>query len=216
MALRVEEWMLADNRILETGFSFADAVPEPPERRCDERFITILRVGVLIVDGRRELCLMRNISAGGLMAHVYSLVEEGQRVTVELKSNQAIGGTIAWVRGANAGIAFDDSVDIAALLANPAVLDNGWRPRLPRIEVVRWGTLRSGASTWRVQSRDISQGGIKIDTDQSLEPGEEVVLTLDHFRPLPGTVRWQDGRACGLAFNALIPFDELIAWLKRR
>ena len=28
MALRVEEWMLADNRILETGFSFADAVPE--------------------------------------------------------------------------------------------------------------------------------------------------------------------------------------------
>ena len=148
MALRVEEWMLADNRILETGFSFADAVPEPPERRCDERFITILRVGVLIVDGRRELCLMRNISAGGLMAHVYSLVEEGQRVTVELKSNQAIGGTIAWVRGANAGIAFDDNVDIAALLANPAVLDNGWRPRLPRIEVVRWGTLRSGARTW--------------------------------------------------------------------
>ena len=207
--------MLADNRILETGFSFADAVPEPPERRCDERFITILRVGVLIVDGRRELCLMRNISAGGLMAHVYSLVEEGQRVTVELKSNQAIGGTIAWVRGANAGIAFDDSVDIAALLANPAVLDNGWRPRLPRIEVVRWGTLRSGARTWRVQSRDISQGGIKIDTDQSFEPGEEVVLTLDHFRPLPGTVRWQNGRDCGLAFNEPIPFDELIAWLKR-
>ena len=187
--------MFADNRILETGFSFAEAVPEPPERRCDERFITILRVGVLIVDGRRELCLMRNISAGGLMAHVYSLVEEGQRVTVELKSNQAIGGTIAWVRGANAGIAFDESVDIAALLANPAVLDNGWRPRLPRIEVMRWGTLRAGARTWRVQSRDISQGGIKIDTDQSFEPGEEIVLTLDHFRPVPGTVRWQ-GR-CG-------------------
>lgn len=208
--------MLADNRILETGFSFADAVPEPPERRGDERFITILRVGVLIVDGRRELCLMRNISAGGLMAHVYSPVGEGQRITVELKSNQAIGGTVAWVRGANAGIAFDESVDIAALLANPAVLDNGWRPRLPRIEVVRWGTLRSGARTWRVQSRDISQGGIKVDTDRAFQPAEEVVLTLDHFRPLPGTVRWQNGRDCGIAFNEPIPFDELIAWLKRR
>ena len=208
--------MLADNRIVETGFSFADAVPAPPERRRQERYITILRVGTLIIDGRRELCLMRNISAGGLMAHVYSPVEEGQRVTVELKSNHAIGGSIVWVRGANAGIGFDENVDIAALLANPAVLDNGWRPRLPRIEVVRWGTLRAGARTWRVQTRDISQGGVKIDTDQAFEPGEEIVLTLDHFRPLPGTVRWQNERACGIAFNELIPFDELIAWLKRR
>lgn len=208
--------MLADNQIMETGFSFADTVPGPSERRREERYITILRVGTLIIDGRRELCLMRNISAGGLMAHVYSPVKEGQRVTVELKSNQAIGGTIVWVRGANAGIGFDESVDIAALLANPAVLDNGWRPRLPRVEVARWGTLRAGARTWRVQTRDISQGGVKIVVEQAFELDEEVVLTLDHFRPLPGTVRWQNEGACGLAFNQLIPFEELIAWLKRR
>ena len=86
--------MLAENPILETSFSFSDQVPPPPERREGERYVTILRVGVLIVDGQRELCLIRNISAGGLMAHVYSPVQPGQRVVVELKTSQQIEGFV--------------------------------------------------------------------------------------------------------------------------
>ncbi len=207
--------MFAESQIEETRFSFSDLVPAPPERRHEDRFVTILRVGVLVIDGRRELCLIRNISAGGLMAHVYSAVRLGQRVTVELKSNQGIEGEVAWIEGANAGISFDTPVDIAGLLANPAVLDNGWRPRTPRIEIDRLATLRAGARTYWVQACDISQGGTKVVTDQPLEIGSEVVLTLENFRPLVGTVRWQNGRACGIAFHNLIPFEELIAWLKR-
>ena len=207
--------MLAENQILETSFSFSDQVPAPPERRDGERYVTILRVGVLVIDGRRELCLIRNISAGGLMAHVYSPVQPGQSVTVELKSNQQIEGKVEWVRDADAGIAFDIKVDVSQLLSNPQVLDNGWRPRLPRVEIDRLATVRVGARTYWVHTRDVSQGGIKIDTDQPLDVGTEVVITLENFRPLAGTVRWQKGRACGIAFNDVLPFEELIAWLKR-
>ena len=207
--------MLAENQILETSFSFSDQVPAPPERRDGERYVTILRVGVLVIDGRRELCLIRNISAGGLMAHVYSPVQPGQSVTVELKSNQQIEGKVEWVRDADAGIAFDIKVDVSQLLSNPQVLDNGWRPRLPRVEIDRLATVRVGARTYWVHTRDVSQGGVKIDTDQPLEVGTEVVITLEKFRPLAGTVRWQKGRACGISFNDLLPFEELIGWLKR-
>lgn len=207
--------MLAENQILETSFSFSDQVPAPPERRDNERYVTILRVGVLVIDGRRELCLIRNVSAGGLMAHVYSPVRPGQRVVVELKSNQQIEGEVEWVRGADAGIAFDVKVDISQLLANPAVLENGWRPRLPRVEIDRLATLRAGARTYWVHTRDVSQGGVKIETDQPLDTGTEVVITLQNLRPLAATVRWQKGRLCGIAFNDLVPFEELIAWLKR-
>ena len=207
--------MLAENQILETSFSFSDQVPAPPERREGERCVTILRVGVLVIDGRRELCLIRNISAGGLMAHVYSPVQPGQCVTVELKSNQQIEGKVEWVRDADAGIAFDTKVDVSQLLSNPQVLDNGWRPRLPRVEIDRLATVRVGARTYWVHTRDVSQGGIKIDTDQPLDVGTEVVITLENFRPLAGTVRWQRGRGCGISFNDLLPFEELIAWLKR-
>ena len=207
--------MLAEDRILETSFSFSDQVPAPPERRQDERFVTILRVGVLVIDGRRELCLIRNVSVGGLLAHVYSPVKPGQRVSVELKTNQHVEGEIAWVQGADAGIAFDAPVDITQLLTNPGKLDNGWQPRLPRVEIDRLATVRAGARTYWVHTRDVSQGGVKLDTDEPIEAGTPVVVTLEHFRPLQGTVRWQNGRACGVAFNSLIPFGELIEWLKR-
>ena len=206
--------MLTENHVFETGFSLSEQVPTPPERRHQERKVTILRVGTIVIDGRRELCLIRNISAGGLMAHVYSPVRPEQRVTVELKSNQPIEGSINWVEGANAGIAFDTPVDITELLSTPQVLENGWRPRAPRVEIDRMATLRVGARTFWVHTRDVSQGGVKIETDQTFEVDTAVVVTLEHFRPLSGTVRWQKDRACGIAFNALIPFDQLIDWLK--
>ena len=210
--------MFAQGQVEETSFSFSERVPLPPDRRKDDRsdkILKILRVGVLVIDGRRELCLIRNISAGGLMAHVYSSVAPEQRVQIEIRSNEHIDGRVAWVKEANCGIAFDRPVDIGDLLANPTVKDNGWRSRPPRIEIDRMATLRAGAKTHWVHCHDVSQGGCKVETDQPLEPGTEVVVTLDGFRPLAGIVRWNNATHCGVAFNALIPLAELIDWLKR-
>jgi hypothetical protein len=206
--------MLAEERAVETGFSFSNAVPLPPERRGDERLIKILRVGTLIIDGRRELCLIRNISAGGVMAHVYSKLSPGQPVTIELKATQPVGGHVVWMREANAGIQFDTPMDVAELLANPAVLDNGWRPRTPRVEIDRMATLRAGARTYWVHARDISQSGVKVECDHPPAADTEIVIALDGLRPLAGIVRWSSETACGVAFNQLIPFGELIEWLK--
>jgi hypothetical protein len=207
--------MYIGDRVVETGFSFSSEVPAPPERRGAERHIKILRVGTLVVDGRRELCLIRNVSAGGLMAHVYSCLDPGRRVTVELKTGQPVTGRVIWMRGGNAGIQFDVAMDVAELLANPRVLDNGWRPRTPRIEIDRMATLRIGARTSRVHARDISQSGVKVECCGPPETGEEVVVTLDGVPPRHGVVRWQSDNFCGIAFNQLIPFGALIDWLKQ-
>jgi hypothetical protein len=206
--------MFTGERVVETGLSLSHEVPAPPERRGSERHLKILRVGTLIVDGRRELCLIRNISAGGLMAHVYSRLATGAAVEVELKTRQPVAGRVVWVREANAGIQFDRKMDVAGLLANPSLLDNGWRPRTPRVEIDRMATLRAGARTWWVQARDISQSGVKVETDLPPPAGSEVVIALEGFRPLAGLVRWSREQECGVAFNALIPFGELIDWLK--
>jgi hypothetical protein len=208
--------MFAQDSVVGTSFSFSSEVPDPPERRNAERHIKILRVGILIVNGRRELCLIRNLSAGGLMAHLYSNMHSGQRVTVELKTNQQVSGTVVWVREANAGIAFDTKVDIGELLANPPVLDNGWRARSPRVEIDRLATLRTGGENHWVKARDISQSGVKIDTDQTLDVGGDVVVTLENFRALAGVVRWQSGNTAGIAFNGLLPLRELIDWIKTK
>jgi hypothetical protein len=198
----------------ETSFSFSTEAPRPSERRRDRRYLTILRVGTLIVDGRRELCLVRNISAGGLMAHVYSSYATGVRVSVELKTNQQIQGTVTWTEGANMGIGFDEPADVAELLNNPPRLENGWLPRLPRVEVDRLATLRIGGHFHWVTAIDISQGGVKIETDRPIEPGVEAVLTFDGMRPIAGVVRWHHDGVAGVSFNQVLPFGELVAWLK--
>lgn len=206
---------LSERLVEETEFSFSQEVPIPGERRKTERHLKILRVGTLVRDGVRELCMIRNISAGGLMAHAYSDLPVGHAVAVELKSNQQLTGTVAWVRSSNVGIAFDAPIDVAELLSNPPVLANGWKPRLPRVQIDRLATLRSGARTFWVTALDISQGGAKLESGEPIEIGSEAVLSFESFRPIPGVVRWQGGGLCGIGFNQLLPFGELVEWLKR-
>ena len=203
-----------ESAVEETTFSFSKQAPRPPERRNLRRHMTILRVGSLFVDERRELCLIRNISAGGLMAHIYSRITPGQAVGIELKTNQRIPGTVSWVEDSNAGIAFDTPIDVEEMLASNAGLEEGWRPRLPRVEIDTLATVRAGASIYGVSTRDISQGGIKVETDEPLQEGQDVVLALDRFRPIAGVVRWQQDGLCGIAFNHVIPCRELMAWLR--
>ena len=202
------------NAVEETTFSFSNEVPAQPERRRQPRHLTILRVGTFIIDGRRELCLIRNISAGGLMAHIYSGLSQGQRLSVELKTNQRIEGRVTWAEGSNIGIAFDEPIDVEEMLASQSTLDNGCRPRLPRVEVDRLATMRVGARMYGVSTRDISQGGVKIETDQPFDEGKQVVLTLDGFRSVPGVIRWYQQGLCGVAFHQVIPFHELMGWLR--
>jgi hypothetical protein len=198
----------------ETIFSFSEKAPLPSERRREPRHLTILRVGALIGPQGRDLCLIRNISAGGILAHVYSHYTIGDRVEIELKSNHPIPGSVIWIDESNIGVEFDEQVDVAEMLSSQATLDNGWRPRLPRIEVDRLATLRCGARLYGVNTRDISQGGVKLECDHPLESGREVVLTMEHFRPVQAVVRWCGGGTAGLSFNQPIPFHELMTWLK--
>jgi hypothetical protein len=205
--------MLSKESHQETTFSFSERTPQPRERRRDPRHLTILRVGALIGPVGRELCLIRNISAGGLMAHVYCHHGMGEQVAVELKGNQPIHGKVVWVEESNIGVGFDEQIDVAEMLSSQALADSGWRPRLPRIEIDRLATVRCGARLSGVNTRDISQGGVKVETDDPLEEGTQVVITLDRFRPVQGVVRWCGDGFAGIAFHQLLPFSELMGWL---
>ena len=199
----------------ETIFSLSGDAPSPPDRRRATRHLTILRVGAMIGPQGRDLCLIRNISAGGLMAHVYSRYAAGDPVAVELKGEQQIPGRVIWSEGSNIGIQFEEPIDVAEMLAaQPSDSVGRRRPRMPRVEADRLGTMRCGARVIGVNTRDISQGGVKIETDEPLEPGSEVVLTLERFRPVQGVVRWCHDGLAGISFNQILPFHELMRWLR--
>ena len=189
-----------------------EEVGAPSERRNDRRHLTILRVGKLISDGIQELCLVRNISAGGLKARVYSEKKVGQEVSVELKSGQEIRGAVQWVTGNEIGVQFHDKIDVPTLLAS-AELTRGMRPRPPRVHLPTLALLRLRSELWGIGIQDISQGGAKIEIDQPLGIGDEVVIMVGDFRPLTAIVRWVRGGAAGVEFKQMIPYSELAQWL---
>ncbi len=172
--------------------------------------MTLYRVGSILVENRRELCLIKNISAGGMMIRLYCPLAEETPVTVELKSGQPIAGKISWTREHHAGIVFDDPIDVIDILSSSM---EGPRPRMPRIETNGHAMLRDGANVLRVKVCDISQGGLKIACETILPQGADVLVTLPGLDPQPGIACWSEGGFTGITFNRLLPLSELVSWL---
>lgn len=193
-----------------TIYSLGDAPPEQSDRREGERHLTLFRVGCLTLGDRRELCLIKNISAGGMLIRAYCRIEAGTRVGVELKHGIPVPGIVRWADDQTAGIAFDSPIDVVELLA--ASMD-GPRPRMPRVEADCAGSLRQDGTVHRMIARDISQGGVKVEMSAAISPGSDVVVSLPGLAPRPGVVRWRDGLCYGITFNRVVPLPELVAWL---
>lgn len=87
------------------------------ERRGDVRIVTMLRVGVLHSDSRKDLCVVRNLSAGGLAARVYRSFSIGESLRVELREGDCIEGSVRWAREREIGVAFSESIDVEAVLS---------------------------------------------------------------------------------------------------
>jgi hypothetical protein len=202
--------MLDELPVETTLYSLYDSPPGPPDRRTGERHLTLLRVGALIIGERRELCLIRNVSAGGMLIRAYCDIAVGTSVTIELKHGEPIGGTARWIKDGCIGVTFDQPVDILAVLSASS---EGPRPRMPRIEVACIAWLRQDGSTHRARTVNIAQGGMKLECAAAIPVGAEVTVTLPGLPPCAGTVRWADSGAYGVTFNRVIALPDLVAWL---
>lgn len=194
-----------------TSISLDDAAPAKPERRDGKRHLTLLRVGAITIEGRRELCLIKNISSGGMSIRPYCALATGTRVVIELKTGMSVPGLVAWADGATAGIEFDRPVDVLDILA--ATHDRP-KPRMPRIEIDCLAMVRDGAAVHRLRVCDISQGGVKLAGEPSIDSASDLSVTLPGMATLPAALRWSGQGHVGLTFNRLLALSELIAWLR--
>lgn len=196
-----------------TGYSIAAAPPEPPDRRADERFVRLLRVGAITVRHRRELCLIRNVSAGGMMIRAYSPLPVGTVVSVELKQGDPVEGIVQWTENDLTGVLFGAPIDVVGLLASHA---SGPLPRLPRIELDCSAWVRQQARLVRATVINVSQGGLCVRPLTPLDVGADVVVTLPGLTPAAGTVKWRKDDCCGIGFNRALVLSELVEWLQER
>jgi len=203
--------MLDEQPIETTLYSLGESVPPPPERRTGERHLSLLRVGALTIDGRRELCLIRNISSGGMLIRAYCDIAEGKRLGIELKHGEPILATAKWTKDECVGISFDQPINVLALLSSS---EDGPRPRMPRVEVDCTAWVRVGADMHRTRAMDISQGGLKVQVRKDLPLGAPVVVSIAGLDPCPGVIRWTEDGDYGITFNRVLPLPVLVSWLQ--
>lgn len=177
----------------------------------EERHVSMYRVGALTVAGRRELCVVRNISSGGLMLNPYSSIECGARIAVEFKQGESVEGVVAWSNGNNVGVRFDEPIEVSAILSTAA---NGLRPRMPRINIESRISVRMGDTVHQLLAIDISQGGVCVESSVHLPLGIDVLVRIEGLPAEPAVVRWRNGDCYGLGFNRLLSVTSLAAWLQ--
>lgn len=197
-----------------TNISLSYDVPAPSERRSGDRELTILRIAKLITDNGEELCRIRNISAGGAKAETSIDHAVGERIVLELHTDQRLVGSVAWSRDASMGVRFDECVNVAQVLAKAS--DDERRYAQPRVHAPCIARLSIDSVSHKVPVTDISQGGMKVEIDAPICVGARVAVTIEGLPRIEGVVRWSRDDQAGIAFNGQVPFDQLTRWLGAR
>jgi hypothetical protein len=120
---------------------------------------------------------------------------------------------VNWIKDECAGLEFNEPVDVVDLLATSM---DGPRPRMPRIEVCCIASVRQDGDVYGMRARDVSQGGIKVESERDLKVGADVVVTLPGLAPIQGVVRWKETGAYGINFNRLLALPSLVGWLQEQ
>jgi hypothetical protein len=192
---------------------------EAADRRESLRHVAVMRVAKLHTAHGEELCLVRNISEGGLKARVWSDLGVGDTLTAEFKSGNHVPGTVVWQRADHIGMQFNEVGDVTAILGGDEDPAPGFHPRAPRVHLEMPARVRIGARYYRVMLHDISQGGAKVrlaPPDRWQEGEPPAVLTLTGLPPIDGILRWHNPEVAGIAFNTPIPLDTLARWVASR
>jgi hypothetical protein len=198
--------------------ALSPCTPEPadsPDRRSGLRALSILRVGRVVWDDLDQLCVVRNISPGGIMLECLHAPAVNQTVLVELRSDKRMTGQVRWASEGKVGIQFDREINVEQMLREDRSPLLRVRPRAPRF--VRRGEMRLIVDGETVPARvtDISIVGVSCRPELPVKAGEPIVAALDGVGATNAEVRWVRGDLTGVRFEKPLPWKAFMHWLDR-
>lgn len=198
----------------DTIFSLAEELPAAGALPVSEGRAR-LQAGAVARGSLREICFLRRITRLGAVLCIDSDVRPGEELELALLTGDTLSGTAEWVAGCEVGLRFHRPADVFALITRNLVHQPGDARRMPRIELRCPALLEVDGRHEFVTVQNVSDGGARIETRSALSVHQPVVLTLDGFRAVEGSVRWSKQGAAGIAFDPLLSWQELMPWLKR-
>lgn len=171
---------------------------------------TVNRVARLTVGCETGLARVHRISDVGLEISSIMTLQFGQVALLDLSETVSANATVFGRDGKRYCLGFQQRVDCAALLRELVAEARTSRARPLRLTTPSMranGTSANGIH--QLEVLDISQRGMKVRHDGSLQAGLRVCIQLPNGRECRGIVQWvKDGRA-GLQLLDLLSADEL-------
>jgi len=176
------------------------------DRRNANRVTLLIRPGKLIADGREFLCVVRDLSEGGVKVRLFQPLPEHREIAIEFDHGNRQRMQLVWQSDDHAGFFFIDDVDVDALIA----AHKGSHPRRPpRLHVAVDAVLVTSGLRTPIVLRDISQRGASIECSGWLMIDELVRIESSVLPTLHAKVRWRRPPHYGVVFEQTFRLDEL-------
>lgn len=190
---------------------------EPADQRAAQRFTLILRAGKLLTDSGEYLCVLRDVSSGGLRLRLFHPLTLPPSLKIELAGGEQYQLDLAWQDGEQAGFRFAGGpVDTDRLLEEAGPFPK--RSIRLRLHQPLTLALRSDGPALQAQLHDISQFGAALSCAERLAIGQQLELDAPGLGRLAARVRWRRGELYGLVFEQSYRLDglaRLVARLQR-
>lgn len=182
------------------------------ERRSAGRVVNILQFGKVSSSGRLLPCVVVNVGEGGLQLRLHRDNPLHGSVTIELRGDLTLQGSIAWQRGRSVGISFASPLTETEF--QMIKLANSAGTRIPRLPLCVKGMARDGANLSPFEMLNISPAGAGIRIDAELPFAGPVTLILPKIGAVPAQVCWRDGSSAGVRFNRPLLGDEIMTLIE--
>ena len=183
------------------------------ERRSANRQVSVMLTAKLETTGRQQPCRILNISSKG--ANIESLIslEVGQPIEIEFRSNLKSQGTVRWVREAQAGVEFDEAIDLNEIWKRSEVSIKRIKPRPPRYCCFAPVTVEHGDQRQQCQIIDISASGMRVVDISNMVLGTTVMIEPTGLPRHRAKVVWCNKESAGLKLVNAFKYHELEMWL---
>jgi hypothetical protein len=186
------------------------------ERRSSVRHTAVTQVAKIRLAGdREELCLLRDISSGGIRAHAYVRLAVGTPLIVELRTAHSASGRVAWAVDDLIGVSFDEQIPTAALLAHCSLDEKAGTLRPPRIKVNMRGLLRIHDRASMVSIGNLSLAGLQIAAPTPLPVGTACTIALTGLPARAASICWWREGHAGLMLTEAFDYASFAAWRSR-
>lgn len=168
-----------------------------PDKRSAPRFTSLIRAAKLVSPQGEFVCVVRDVSSGGVRLRCFHEVPHGPGMALELHNREVLAIERIRQDGFEASFRFAEHIPIERLISDAQFYPR----RLLRLNIAIPLTLRTLGGPVAAVTRNISQQGCRVECAMPLALAQPLTIETPHLPSIRAKVRWRQESECGLVFD---------------